>query len=74
MDWACVAVAASVNVPVSSSVPRIPVVEMIFTICRSLGPAIGLTAGSTEIGAETREELSIEETAKTDIMPTNHHA
>jgi hypothetical protein len=43
-------------------------------IGRSLGPAIGLTAGSTEIGAETREELSIEETAKTDIMPTNQHA
>jgi len=31
-----------------------------------------LTAGSAEIGAETREELSIEEMAKTDIMPTNH--
>ena len=41
-------------------------------IGRSLGPAIGLTAGSTETGAETREELSIEETAKADIMPTNH--
>jgi hypothetical protein len=36
---------------------------------RSLGPAIGLTAGSTEIGAETRQELSIEETEKADIMP-----
>ena len=32
MDWACVAVAASANVPVSSSVPRILVVDMIFTI------------------------------------------
>jgi hypothetical protein len=32
-------------------------------------------AGSTEIGAETREELSVEETAKADIMAAiNHHA
>ena len=35
---------------------------------RSLGPAIGLTAGSTEIGVETREELSVEEMEKADIM------
>ena len=39
-------------------------------IDRSLGPAIGLTAGSTEIGAETREELSIEETAKAGPLPS----
>ena len=72
MDWACVPVAPSASVPVSSIVHRILVVDMsvsVFTDRRSFGPGIGSGAGSTEIGVETREELSVEETEKADIMP-----
>jgi hypothetical protein len=42
---------------------------MFFTIGRSFGPPFVSAAGSTEIGAETREELSVEEREKVDIMP-----
>ena len=41
----------------------------LFHIPRSFGPAIGSAVASTEIGAESREELSVEETEKADIMP-----
>ncbi len=40
----------------------------------AVSPAVGSAARSTEIGAETREELSVEEMEKADIMPTNHYA
>jgi hypothetical protein len=41
----------------------------LFARFHSFRPVIGSAAGSTEIGAETREELSVEETEKVDIMP-----
>jgi hypothetical protein len=47
---------------------------MFFTIWSLLTLAGASAVRFTEIGADVREELSLEETAKTDIIPANHHA